>query len=1112
MRRKTDDEDLDEFPDNPLPDEEGPVREPPPLDEDPESPRYDEINEARFRWVEAINYWQRANEEVAGKRYENAEVLFDESSKAAVRYFEKFYSPPNSPVTHLSIPFGIDAKDPIEDKIRKVVIGLWNHRFSLKDLWLKVRWRRDAITLGELQRIDWSAFYSMRLPNQAHPDKLLDVRDVLNEDKDPSTNELSRIRLRQEGLDFFALILATVLVPLARAEMNRVRRNYDAAIEEYERLLTPYQQTNSLANIWLTCDFIERPFILLTLGETLLEKAEVQFKSAGQGEADDAKATYEQIATLFSKHGHYADQVAGASTELLTKVKTLIDEPLHKRELATRVFGKGINIAGIESRTLELPGLSPTKAPAESWLKFGSDAIVETNPRIFSLLLNAEARKLQIDQGFNYLGYKDDYVPPWRFQFLLERARYFAEHSKNAQRDYLNFLNNAEQEDFKELSASQAVEMEKANVTVETVRVSQAGLEVDVARASFELARGQASMAQDRFKRYRQIDQYLRDKEFDALETSQNKSLFGAFIGAASAGLGFSGGGGGAAGGLGGIGGLANSVFDLLGTSEQQVGIAQAQQNRSFELFNLGAAIPETQKAKEIAAKQHRVAQIGLVVASLQRQAALLRHEFAIQNLQYLRNRTLNSEQWFRLASAIRSVAETYLRYAIELAFLAEQAYEFEADKRINAIRFDYDQSELGAFLAADFLLRDLDTVEQDFIVSQKQRHQEVRYVVSLARDFPDALENLRAGNPTTFLLRLEQLERRFPGLYNARIGMVDVMPVALMDSTRFSLDLTHSGVGQTRIKGKPDVPIDSETPSKSVLNVDDLPGYRLSDYALPGVELPDITLPAYQYDWRQTPIEMWPVKFLVTEPQTAIYSGLSRQDGASAFPVAATSQRNAFEGLGVAGAWNIDMSSRDNEMVPGSLADILITFTISGYHDLGLRAAIQGASAPANALTAHLSARRVFPDAFFEFNRSGRMTWNVTREMLSLTDSLGPLHNIAVLLMPGPTGSNYMGRVICQRTVRLRTSNQGIEILNSNPRAVYLFDNENSLEVTARCNIIEDHPPASDRISWDFGDGTPRQFSSGADLTGAHVQKHAYAKPGRYVVTLRVERNRRFN
>ena len=149
-------------------------------------------------------------------------------------------------------------------------------------------------------------------------------------------------------------------------------------------------------------------------------------------------------------------------------------------------------------------------------------------------------------------------------------------------------------------------------------------------------------------------------------------------------------------------------------------------------------------RAAEVARAQLAVAQAGLVVAGLQRQAALLRHEFAIENLQYLRNRTLNAEQWFRLANAIRGVADTYLRYAIELAFLSEQAYEFEADKRINVIRFDYDQSEVGAYLAADFLLSDLDTIEQDFIVNQRQRQQQVRYVLSMAREFPAALEELR--------------------------------------------------------------------------------------------------------------------------------------------------------------------------------------------------------------------------------------------------------------------------------------------------------------------------------------------------------------------------------
>ena len=164
---------------------------------------------------------------------------------------------------------------------------------------------------------------------------------------------------------------------------------------------------------------------------------------------------------------------------------------------------------------------------------------------------------------------------------------------------------------------------------------------------------------------------------------------------------------------------------------------------REVEKHNLELAEQEARQAANVAAAQLATAQAGLVVAALQRQAALLRHEFAVQNLNFLRNRTLNAELWYRLSGAIRAVADIYLRYGVEMGFLAEQAYEFEADKRINVIRFDYDASELGDMLAGDFLLRDLDTLEQDLIVGQKIRQQQVRYVLSLARESPEALQDL---------------------------------------------------------------------------------------------------------------------------------------------------------------------------------------------------------------------------------------------------------------------------------------------------------------------------------------------------------------------------------
>ena len=205
----------------------------------------------------------------------------------------------------------------------------------------------------------------------------------------------------------------------------------------------------------------------------------MQFKAASQGKADEARTTYQSILELFKDHGAYVTRITDAKKKLTDDANQLSQLPPDRKDIALQVFGKEVTVRGIESKTRELPGLSQTKAPAESWLRLkdtvDGEVVAETNPRIYALLLNAQARLLQIENGFNYLGYKDDYIPPWRFQFLLERARYFSEHAKNAQRDYLNFLNNAEQEEFQEQSAAQAVEMEKANVAIESARGTRLG-------------------------------------------------------------------------------------------------------------------------------------------------------------------------------------------------------------------------------------------------------------------------------------------------------------------------------------------------------------------------------------------------------------------------------------------------------------------------------------------------------------------------------------------------------------------------------------------------------------------------------------------------------------
>src|SRR5262249_23020226 len=146
-------------------------------------------------------------------------------------------------------------------------------------------------------------------------------------------------------------------------------------------------------------------------------------------------------------------------------------------------LGKPVPIDTVESRQGSFPGHERLIGPHESIIRFeppsGEDALRESNPLVYAILAQARARLIQLEAGLNFLGYSDDYVPPWRFQFLLTRARYFAEHAKNAEREYLNFLQNAEHEEFQELSVAQNVVLEKSNVRIENSRLDQARLQLE---------------------------------------------------------------------------------------------------------------------------------------------------------------------------------------------------------------------------------------------------------------------------------------------------------------------------------------------------------------------------------------------------------------------------------------------------------------------------------------------------------------------------------------------------------------------------------------------------------------------------------------------------------
>jgi hypothetical protein len=916
------------------------------------------LKDGAEHWLAAVRRWQESLDELQRRRHNSAAAALDECQQHAVDYFQIVR---NIPIA------GADIRTRVANVLSNIASALDPTpqpanpgAQAPRTLRRMLELRRQATTLASLHFFDWKATVGDKAsvaerpivsPIQTPVSRLnANAIEVLNHIADVGIDAAllqQHIYLVHQKLDYFMIALMAVFVPLARAELERDRRRYQEAVSELEWVLANCASAAAPAQ-YIVNDRIELPFIRLLLAECLLEQGDAEYRAEipasplppvppppaklARHDWMKARVSYERAIAQLTLLGGYDAQVEAAVAKLSppAPAASALAPDLAKlgREILIDTARPALRPGETAAPGQERMVLLKNSAAAAPLVEIGDPAATDTNPKVFALLFTAYGRLAQLKADFNWLGYSDDYTPPWRFQFLLDRARYFTEHAKQAQRDYLNFLSNAEREEFQEKSTAQTVALEHANIAIENARVDQVTKEALAAEEGRVLAELNASSASTRLDNYKAFQR--------SVEAISGTGQLGSLVGGMSFGV--------LNGPLEHFGEAFLGVTDLFtgGAGSKAIDRRIAYLQRAYESRNLELAATEAAQAAIVAQKQHEAARAAVTVAILQRQAALMRHAFAVETAAYLANRKLNAEQWFRLANGVRSVAETYLRYAVEIAFLAEQAYEFEADKQLNVIRFDYDLSEVGDYLAGDFLLRDLDTLEHDLIVSQRERQQHVRYVLSMAREFPEALQELRDTGRVRFSMVLEQIERRFPGLILARIGAVDILPVALMDQTRFSVRLTHQGFSRMRRR------------------------------LVPGVD----------------PAAPWPAEPRIHGPETAIYSGLTRQEAASIFPIATSGQRNAFEGRGAAGAWETDMSMEENQVVPGSIADMLMTFNISGFFDANART--EPLPPGPLALTSYISARQLFPDNFFEFNRSGRMIWEVTRDMLTLSDALG--------------------------------------------------------------------------------------------------------------------------
>jgi hypothetical protein len=552
------------------------------------------------------------------------------------------------------------------------------------------------------------------------------------------------------------------------------------------------------------------------------------------------------------------------------------------------------------------------------------------NPQLEAIVREAYQRQLMIRAQLNFYGVPSSPITIFRFRYLEAVARYFADQAIRAERDYINFLTNAEQETQAVMQLEQAVELAEETKELEERRVQEAVAMVDVAQAAVNVANVRLNNTTAR------RDQYaLLGRDLIALDTATAHAS-GGFTETE-----------------GGYDVYLNSAGGTVDLGDQDYIIMRNAAARrgeisyELELANLDRAIAELQASRTEAIEQLELAQARVSVAQQGVHIAEVRIRHASENLEYARNKTFTAELWANLSGTMREITDIYLQRAIEVAHLMQSAYNFEFDQDLNVIATSYTtREELAGMLAADLLKADIDYFTYHRITQVPLKRIPTKVLWSVAERYPFKLFEFRRTGLLQFETLLADFDELYPGAYLSKLKAVEVVFEGLIGADGVHGRLTNDGVSKYRTREGADA-VRLQPRETMLLSVQDL--QRDSVIFRPSEEA-----------------------------------------------------RGVFEDAGFASQWTLEIPRGTSDLNYDAIRDIRIVFYVESFFDEGLAALVSENLPAGGTWQRSYSLATEFPDAFFRFQDTGELAFDVRASDFPLHHTDLEIESITVLALPG--------------------------------------------------------------------------------------------------------------
>lgn len=511
-------------------------------------------------------------------------------------------------------------------------------------------------------------------------------------------------------------------------------------------------------------------------------------------------------------------------------------------------------------------------------------------------------------------------IGPYRFAFLIERAKSLAHLVVQAGNALLSAIEKKETEELSFLRAQQDLKLAKTNIHLKKLSVVEAEdnkklaeLQTGRAEAQFIYFRDLIKNGKNTWEKVAQTSMDISAGLFSATAAIHTAAAIAAaipdtHIGIASAVV---------------TGG--SQIWRALG----QVASASASLAHAASVISSAASMHASFKRreeewkfnrelawkdKEISSQNEKLADDRFNIAKFEQEIAEMQAEFSTQTLEFLKEKFTNKELYKWMVKTLSKLLYGFYNLAYSTARMAQATMEFERNETYDFISYEYWDSEKKGLLSGDQLLLDLNRMD-DAYIQNNVRKLEITKHISLARMVPESLVQLRSDGRTIFTTPMSWFDRDFPGHFQRIIKSVRLSIFALIGpNTNFNSTLS------------------TVSPSQVVLNPED-----------------------------EEPISLQRI-------QSVALSGTSSASGLFEFNYR-DERYLPFEGCGTAVTWELEMPKPSNQFDFNTIIDVILTIDYTALSDFDYKKTVIEALGTDVSGMLPLTVHNSFPDAWYHFH-----------------------------------------------------------------------------------------------------------------------------------------------